>query len=112
MTTIVGADGCRPGWLCIFEELPSRQLGSKIFYTVEELFAAAPSIHVLAIDIPIGLTDAHARECDAEARRLLGPKRASSVFPAPIRPALHASSYEAACDASFAAQGKKLSKQA
>jgi predicted RNase H-like nuclease len=79
---------------------------------VEELFAAAPSIDVLAIDIPIGLTDAHARQCDAEARRLLGPRRASSVFPAPIRPALHASTYEAACAASFAAQRKKLSKQA
>lgn len=112
MTTIVGADGCPAGWLCIFEELPSRRLGSKIFGTVEELFAAAPSIEVLAIDIPIGLTDAYGRQCDVTARRLLGPKRGSSVFPAPIRPALHAATYEDACAASFAAQQKKVSKQA
>lgn len=111
MTTIVGADGCPAGWLCIFEELPSRRLGSKIFATVEELFASAPALDLLAIDIPIGLTDAHARECDTAARKRLGGKRASSVFPAPIRAALHAASYPDACAASMAAQQKKLSKQ-
>jgi predicted RNase H-like nuclease len=111
MTTIVGADGCRAGWLCIFEELPSGRLGSKTFGSIEELFAAAPAIEILAIDIPIGLTDAYGRQCDVAARRLLGPKRGASVFPAPIRPALHAATYAAACAASSGAQGRKLSKQ-
>jgi len=111
MTTIVGADGCRAGWLCIFEELPSRQLGSKIFATVAELFAAAREIDVLAIDIPIGLTDAGPRQCDVAARAVLGPKRATSVFPAPIRPALGAGTYEEACEISFRTHRKKLSRQ-
>lgn len=62
-------------------------------------------------DIPIGLTDAGLRTCDVEARALLGPQRGSSVFAAPIRPALHAASYLEACEASFKAQQKKLSKQ-
>jgi predicted RNase H-like nuclease len=112
MTTIVGADGCRSGWLCVFEELPSRRLGSKIFTTIDELFAAAPELEVLAIDIPIGLTDAGPRACDVAARDRLGPKRASSVFAAPIRPALHAASYAEGCDVAYRAQGKKFSKQA
>ena len=111
MHTIAGADGCPAGWLVVFEELPSRRLGSKIFASVEELFAAAPGLDLLAIDIPIGMTDAYARECDREARKRLGPKRATSVFPAPIRPALYAASYPEACDASMAAQQKKLPKQ-
>jgi predicted RNase H-like nuclease len=111
MTTIVGADGCPVGWLCIFEELPSRRLGSKIFATVEDLFAAAATIEVLAIDIPIGLTDSGPRACDVAARTRLGAKRASSVFPAPIRPALDASTYADACERSYEAQRKKLSKQ-
>jgi predicted RNase H-like nuclease len=111
MTTIVGADGCRSGWLCIFEELPSRRIGSKVFATTAELFAAAPDLDLLAIDIPIGLTEAGPRACDIEARALLGPIRGSSVFAAPIRPALHADSYFEACEESFRAQQKRLSRQ-
>lgn len=112
MTTIIGADGCHAGWICIFEELPSRRLGSKVFSTIADLFAAAPQLDVLAVDIPIGLTDAGPRDCDLAARRLLAPLRASSVFPAPIRPALHAPTYLDACDRSLQAQGKRVSKQA
>ena len=111
MTTIAGVDGCPAGWLCIFEELPSRRLGSKIFATIGDLFAAAPETEVLAIDIPIGLTETGSRQCDVAARRVLGTKRASSVFPAPIRPALFADTYPEACEISFRTQQKKLSKQ-
>jgi predicted RNase H-like nuclease len=108
---IAGVDGCHAGWICVFEELPSRQLGSEAFATIGELFDAAPALDVLAIDIPIGLTDAGPRECDVAARKRLGPIRATSVFPAPIRPALGATSYAQACEASFAAQQKKLPRQ-
>lgn len=111
MPTIAGIDGCKRGWVCIFEELPSRSLGSKIFETIDDLVKHAASIEVIAIDVPIGLTDRGPRACDVAARKLLGGARASSVFPAPIRPALDATSYEDACTRSFNAQGKKLSKQ-
>lgn len=111
MPNLAGIDGCKSGWICIFEEFPSRRLGSKIFPTIADLAKHAGSIDVICIDIPIGLTDAGARVCDIEARKLLGPKRASSVFPAPIRPALNATTYEEACERSFAAQQKKLSRQ-
>lgn len=112
MTTISGINGCRGGWFCIFEELPSRKLASKIFPTIDDLARHAEQIDIVAIDVPIGLTDSGPRACDVAARKMLGGKRASSVFPAPVRPALSAETYEDACARSFDAQKKKLPKQA
>src|SRR5438132_8300619 len=97
MANIAGINGCRGGWFCIFEELPSRRLASKIFPTIEDLANHAEQLDVVAIDVPIGLTDSGPRACDVGARKLLGGKRASSVFPAPVRAALAATSYADAC---------------
>lgn len=63
-----------------------------------------------AIDIPIGLASGGPRQSDIEARRRLGPRR-SSVFPAPVRSVLDATTYEEACILSRAACGKAISKQ-
>jgi predicted RNase H-like nuclease len=63
-----------------------------------------------AIDIPIGLADREPRLCDVAARRLLGPRR-SSIFPAPMRSVLAATSYAEACALSRRACGKGISKQ-
>jgi predicted RNase H-like nuclease len=111
MPNLSGIDGCAAGWVSVFEALPSRQLGSKIFSTIEDLAKHIAQLDVIAIDVPIGLTDSGPRDCDIAARKLLGGARASSVFPAPIRPAIDAQTYEEACARSFAAQGKKLPKQ-
>lgn len=73
--------------------------------------ALAPDLAVIAIDIPIGLSDTGSRECDVAARKLLQP-HGTRVFPAPPRVALaHADDYDAACRASIATTGKSLSKQ-
>ena len=77
-----------------------------------DLLYGAWTPDVVAVDIPIGLTDAGPRQCDVAARRLLGPGRGSSVFPAPVRAALKAESYEMACQLHVAADGRKMSKQA
>jgi len=66
----------------------------------------------LAIDMPIGLSEAGPRRCDQEARRLLGHPRGSSVFPAPIRPMLQAQDYPDACAIGRATDGRALSRQA
>lgn len=105
MMDIAGVDGCRAGWLAVIEDGSSR-----IFSTFAELIAGLDA-GTIAIDIPIGLTDAGPRECDLAARRILGPKRGSSVFPAPIRPALAAASYAEACAISRRVHGKALSAQ-
>jgi predicted RNase H-like nuclease len=75
---------------------------SKISFSVVDdlalvIAAAERGGALVAIDIPIGLSDGGPRTCDLEARRALGRPRASSVFPAPCRAALGATTYRRAC---------------
>lgn len=105
-----GVDGCRAGWLLARTTPKSSVVTTHVFGTFAELLDATPDLAVLAVDIPIGLTTAGPRHTDRAARALLGP-RASSVFPAPVRAALDAASYQDASDRSFAVHGKRLSKQ-
>jgi len=65
----------------------------------------------VAIDIPIGLTNEGPRACDRHARRHLGA-RASSVFPAPIRPLIAVREYVEANRLSRELQQRGVSKQA
>lgn len=97
MTIIAGIDGCPTGWLYVSKELASGQVAAQILPRIDELSQILPKPDVVTIDIPIGLTDSGPRECDLQARRLLGKPRSSSVFPAPIRPTLVATSHEEAC---------------
>ena len=84
---IVGADGCRAGWLCV-EECKGRLTGH-IFRSFPEMLAALSEASVIAIDIPIGLPEQGKRDCDMAARFHLGRPRASSVFPTPVLGILH-----------------------
>jgi len=69
-----------------------------------------PQLDVLAIDIPIGLPERGPRACDREARAVLGARR-SSVFPAPPRAVLGATSWQQACEIRNGLEGKRISKQ-
>ncbi len=89
MTRLAGVDGCRGGWLCITKD--AETVTAEVFASARELFSQEPAPAVLTIDIPIGLPDRGSRPCDMKARAVLGP-RSRSVFPAPIRPALQATS--------------------
>ncbi|HEX3069522.1 MAG TPA: DUF429 domain-containing protein, partial [Thermoanaerobaculia bacterium] len=109
MLNLAGVDGCPAGWIAVVENSETRSIAAKVFANFVELADAIDAL--IAIDIPIGLTDCDARHCDVLARKLLGPKRGTSVFPAPIRPALHASSYDEAKATSRAVQNKGISKQ-
>jgi predicted RNase H-like nuclease len=82
----------------------------RLFATAEDLIDQEPRPSVLAIDVPIGLLESGARRCDVEARKRLGP-RASSVFPAPIRPLLPAATWEEACSIRERIEGRRISKQ-
>ena len=96
MTILSGVDGCSFGWLCITKDLENGDLNSRIFRSSAELLAQTPTPAVFAIDIPIGLTESGPRQCDVQARRLLGARRGTSVFPAPIRPVVNVESREEA----------------
>jgi predicted RNase H-like nuclease len=78
--------------------------------TLEPLFSR-PALAQAVIDVPIGLPTSGARCCDKEARRLLQPPRASSVFPAPIRAVLPARSQKEASDLWWEAERKRCTAQ-
>lgn len=101
-----GVDGCPAGWVVAAYAGPV-----KVCTTFAEVVAATAGAELVLVDIPMGLDDRrHLRACELIARRLLGPRR-SSIFPVPVRAAVHAPDYRAASAANFAATGKKLSVQ-
>lgn len=94
---VAGVDGCKGGWLAV-EWDGSRRGGpvGSVLASFQDVLAL--NAQVIAVDMPIGFPDrvgSGGRDCDREARRLLGARR-SSVFPAPARPALAASGYREA----------------
>jgi predicted RNase H-like nuclease len=112
---VAGIDGARGGWVVV--TVPATRDG-----TSEADVRVVPELHEVirriesgalaaaAIDIPIGLAPRDPRRADMEARRRLGPRR-SSVFPAPVRGVLAATTYDEACALSRASCGKAISKQ-
>ena len=108
---VVGIDGCKGGWICVALE------GGRAEHWVSPHIADAlqrePAADLVLVDIPIGLLEGgpERRAPDVAARRALRGKRASSVFSAPIRPALYAPDYPAANRLSRDMTGRGLSKQ-
>lgn len=102
MPKLHAIDGCPAGWLVVSVSLES---GSRpracIVKDLEELGSMLGARDLVAIDMPIGLKEADTvdhsrRECDVEARQVLGG-RACCLFYAPARGVLgHLASPEAA----------------
>lgn len=117
---VAGVDGCKAGW-AVAVAMVTKTAESTYCACCLQRFLLAPTFATVlsetfdcksvCVDIPIGLSDGNKpRACDIEARKLLG-RRASSVFPPPIRQCLSAKDYKTACDISFNYCNKKLSKQ-
>lgn len=87
---VAGVDGCHGGWAVALATVHDI-VDIRVVPTFADVLALRAT--AIAIDMPIGLLDAGPRACDVEARRRLGPRR-SSVFPAPLRPMLDATTYE------------------
>ncbi len=105
----MAADGCPAGWLVLTEHA-NRLVTGEVLQT-ESLIGRLAGARVLALDLPVGLSDRDPRVCDLEARRALGRPGGSSVFPAPVRAALGGTDYRDACRRSARASGKRLSRQ-
>jgi predicted RNase H-like nuclease len=106
---IAGVDGCKDKWIAAIDRGDGRTQVVKprpLSEVIED-----PEIHVLVIDIPIGLTEVGPRTTDVQARQFLG-KRGVCVFPAPIRPILASKTWEEACQARLRIENKGVSKQA
>ena len=108
--TAYGIDGCRAGWFYV-ALARSGEPRWGIVGAIEELVSSADASDRIFVDIPIGLPNGReGRLCDKEARRRLG-RRASTVFPPPVRAALAAATYEDANRISREESGKGMTKQ-
>ncbi len=107
---VAGADGCRAGWVCFKVELPSGATSVEVVDLTSILREKPADLACLGIDIPIGLLDGP-RACDLAARKLLGQPRGRSVFSAPCRAALLATTYADANRINRERAGRGLSQQ-
>ena len=134
MAWIAGVDGCKGGWIAVYEDTESGKLDCRVAVCTHgaahiddnppcDAFAAVMSHHpghrelaVVAVDMPIGLPRGlptqPERTCDGCARKVLG-KRHSSIFSAPAAGVLRLyrdiqKRGEKLSDASASACNKKL----
>ncbi len=94
----LGVDGSPDGWIAVWYDSDG-YAGARLYDSVGSLWAEhADSAETVLIDVPIGLREQSSakRACDDTARTLLSPVRHSSVFPVPVRAAVHEDSYESA----------------
>jgi len=116
---VAGVDGCKAGWFVVITLVtePPIKLGAKYLdFCVASSFAdvltKTTDCKLICVDIPIGLSDGDKpRQCDVLARKILGPGRASSIFPPPIRLCLSAKNPQTASEICFKHSGKKLNRQ-
>jgi len=111
MNLLAGVDGCKAGWIVVSQGVRAGKVDSAVFSTPIDLCRSFTNARVIAVDVPIGLTDHGPRVCDVEARRRLGRDRASSVFPAPIRQAIGATTREEASEIQGKIDGRRISVQ-
>jgi predicted RNase H-like nuclease len=106
---VLGVDGWRGRWVgALLDGRAVRLLDLPGARAV----LAVPDVEVVAVDMPIGLSDDGPRACDVAARARLG-RAGSSVFPAPVRAVLATDDYAEARRVSVAATGgTSLSAQA
>lgn len=116
---LAGVDGCRAGWYCIEGSLGGSAQGSlkigslraRVWPDFSQLLAALPQVQRISVDMPIGLAESGARDCDVLVRAHLGV-RGASVFTAPLRGMLPAKSHAEASALRRAIEGKGMSLQA
>ncbi|PHN03125.1 DUF429 domain-containing protein [Flavilitoribacter nigricans] len=107
----IGIDGCKSGWVAALQQ--SGEIRLEVFPDLDQLWQQyGPTCTLLLIDMPIGVSDGgpEGRSCDRLARRMLSPRRHSSVFTPPCRQALYAPILEASA-VNYQLTGKKLSRQ-
>jgi predicted RNase H-like nuclease len=79
----IGVDGCPGGWIAVTYDITAGTLIPRRYSSFRDVLTAYPYAEVVAVDIPVGLSEGMSRRCDVETRRALGQPRGSSVFPAP-----------------------------
>ncbi len=106
----IGVDGCHYGWFAVILEEARWQID--IFKDIFELWEKHHDAELILVDIPIGLPDNRhkKRSCDIKARKQIG-ERYRSVFFAPCRTAISATTCKEASEINDREICSKLSKQ-
>lgn len=112
---LAGVDGCRNGWLVALLRPEGAEVRVRLVARFADLLAVAEAPSVIAVDIPIGLSQRvgiGGRAAENAVRPLLGARR-SSVFSVPSRSAIYARDYGDACRIAQATSDppRKVSKQ-
>jgi len=112
---VLGLDGCRAGWagICWSGTRVVGVFGATVVSVVDRATIAIENapIAVIGVDMFVGLPDHSVRQADALARLAIGPRR-SSVFDAPVRTAIEATTYADALDINREMTGRGFSAQA
>lgn len=108
---VLGVDGCPAGWAAVRINLYDNRVSGFVAASFAEILEITETKMIIA-DMPIGLADEAPRVCESMARKLLSPRRHSSVFSSPKRAMLSFSDYASANEWGKRNGGKGLSKQA
>jgi predicted RNase H-like nuclease len=109
--TLAGVVPCPAGWLAVTAKLQGITIATETpqaFSRFRDVLDYKPAFQVIALFSPVGLLDVPVRlgrQCDRDARRLLGSPRSSAIASTPARLALGAKTYKE----SAAANGGHLS---
>jgi len=109
MTTVIGIDGCRAGWITA-KILDNQLISFQIIENLNDDYLKQSNLTHIGIDIPLQLSHTGKRPAEIEARGLL-KKRACTIFSPPTLNALRAKNYIEACEVNFKECGKRISKQ-
>jgi predicted RNase H-like nuclease len=108
---LIGVNGCPAGWISAAYTTTEDRIVWTVHNDFGHVLGYYPDDAVIAVDIPIGLTESSGRRrCERIARQLIGPRRCS-VFPSPDRRVLQSQTYAEACKVSQAYTGRGLSVQ-
>ncbi len=125
MAWIAGVDGCKGGWIAVYEDTDSGKLECRVAvgdrkagHTNHDLscaFEAVMNHHAplaaVAVDMPIGLcNNKDGRDCDNEARDVLKQRR-SSIFSAPAVGLFHKMKPEKLGKVQFYKHGSDLNEK-
>ena len=109
MSSVIGIDGCKAGWI-IAKTLENKSISFQIIKNLNDAYLEGGNLSHIGIDIPLHLSHTGKRFAEIEARSLL-KNRACTIFTPPTLNALRAKNYMDACEVNFKECGKRISKQ-
>lgn len=110
MAYCLGVDGAKSGWIAV--RLVHGAFEYEVLGSARAVLEAHSDAAVIAVDIPMGLSDSGPRTPDALARKFVGGRRASSVFSSPVRGVLNSKSREEASNRHREIDGRGFGAQA